>query len=72
MIRKYLDSLFFRSGIGQQDNPLNKFERIIHSVDYWLVPFRCCAWTPKDLYNGYSELFAINSIPLGKHRKYIK
>ena len=73
MIRKYLDSLFFRSGIGQIDNPLNKFERVIHTIDYWLIPFTACEkWTIKILYYGYSELFLINDIPIGRYRKIMK
>lgn len=72
-MRKYLDSLWFRSGVASEAEPLNKFERFIHTIDYWLVPFRVVEkFNLKELYNVYSELFLINSIAIGKYRKVMK
>lgn len=72
-MRKYLDDLWIRSGIASEADPLNKFERFIYSIDYWLVPFRIVdKLNFKELYNVYSELFFINSIAIGKYRKVMK
>ena len=67
-MRKYLNSLHYRTGMGQTEglSPLNKIERKIMLIDYWLLPFK---FNWKNLYSNYSELFLINSINIGKYRK---
>jgi len=67
-MRKYINSLHYRNGIGQIEDlpPLNKIEYVIMLVDYWLCPFYL---NLKDLYSNYSELFLINDINIGKYRK---
>jgi len=67
-MRKYLNSLHYRTGMGQTEGlpPLNKIERKIMLIDYWLTPLYF-NWS--NLYSNYSELFLINSINIGKYRK---
>lgn len=69
-IKMYIYSLHYRNGIGQTEGlpSLNKYERKIMLIDYWLTPFYL-NWN--NLYSNYSELFLINSIKLGKYRKYL-
>lgn len=72
-MRDYLDSLWFRSGVVSETDTLNKLERFIHTIDYWLVPFRIVkGLNIKQLYDTYSELFLINNIAIGKYRNIMK
>jgi len=74
IMKKYLSNLHYRHAWRQMGaKPLNRIEYIIMLCDYWLTPFKACdKWTVNNLYYGYSELFLINGIALGKYKEIIK